>query len=63
LTEALETLLARNVAKPSREQLTVIRLFEELRKSGRDGGYDAVRRNARRWAKERGHATTAATSR
>jgi len=38
--------------------LTLIRLFEELRGRGYDGGYDAVRRYARRWGKIHG-ATTA----
>ena len=28
---------------PFREQLTLIRIFEELRGRGYDGGYDAVR--------------------
>ncbi|MFN6953106.1 MAG: IS21 family transposase, partial [Albidovulum sp.] len=53
-------LLAGNATKPAREQLTLIRLFEDLRGRGYDGGYDAVRRYARRWAKERGQATAAA---
>jgi transposase len=53
-TAELDALLAGNAAKPAREQLTLIRLFEELRDQGYDGGYDAVRRHARRWAKERG---------
>src|SRR6267142_1234493 len=56
----LEGLLAGNAAKSAREQLTLIRIFEELRGRGYDGGYDAVRRYARRWAKERGQATAAA---
>jgi transposase len=59
-TEVLDVLLAGNAAKPAREQLTLIRLFEDLRERGYDGGYDAVRRYARRWAKERGQATAAA---
>jgi transposase len=59
-TEELEALLSGNTAKPTREQLTLIRIFEELRGRGYDGGYDAVRRYARRWAKEHGQATTAA---
>ncbi|MBX9841910.1 MAG: IS21 family transposase [Xanthobacteraceae bacterium] len=52
----LDGLLVSNSAKPAREQLTLIRLFEELR----ERGYDAVRRYARQWAKERGQATAAA---
>ena len=38
----------------------MIRIFEELRGRGYDGGYDAVRRYARRWSKERGESTAAA---
>src|SRR6266436_6206456 len=56
----LEGLLAGNAAKSAREQLTLIRIFEELRGRGYDGGYDAVRRYARRWSKERGESTAAA---
>jgi hypothetical protein len=47
-------LLAGNAAKAAREQLTLIRIFEELPEHSYDGGYDAVRRYARRWSKERG---------
>jgi hypothetical protein len=36
--------LTANAAKSSSEQLTLIRIFEELRGRGYDGGYDAVRR-------------------
>src|SRR5215510_9533219 len=56
----LDGLLAANAAKSAREQLTLIRIFEELRSRGYDGGYDAVRRYARRWGKERGQSTAAA---
>ncbi len=56
----LEQLLVVNEAKASRERLTLIRLFEELRGRGYDGGYDAVRRYARRWSQERGRSTAAA---
>jgi hypothetical protein len=38
----LDGLLASNAAKAAREQLTLIRIFEELRGRGYDGGYDAV---------------------
>jgi transposase len=60
LTAELDDLLEGNATKPFREQLTLIRIFEELRGRGYDGGYDAVRRYARRWAKERGQSTAAA---
>ena len=59
-TAELDELLEGNTTKPFREQLTLIRVFEELRGRGYDGGYDAVRRYARRWAKERGQSTAAA---
>jgi transposase len=59
-TEELDGLLVGNAVKPAREQLTLIRIFEELRGRGYDGGYDAVRRYARRWAKQHGQATAAA---
>jgi len=49
----LEQLLAANEAKAARERLTLIRVFEELRGLGYAGGYDAVRRYARTWRRER----------
>src|SRR5712671_751267 len=58
--EGLEGLLAENAGKSVRERLTLIRLFEELRGLGYDGGYDAVRRYARSWEKARGAAGAAA---
>jgi hypothetical protein len=36
--------LSPNEAKPGREQLTLVRVFEVLRGLGYEGGYDAVRR-------------------
>ena len=51
--EALDELLALNEAKPARERLTLIRVFEELRGLGYEGGYDAVRRYARVWRRDR----------
>jgi transposase len=56
----LEDLLLANAAKPGREQLTLIRIFEELRERGYEGGYDTVRRYARRWSKKRGGSVAAA---
>src|ERR1700710_298857 len=58
--DKLDQLLLANEGKASRERLTLIRLFEELRGRGYGGGYDAVRRYARRWSKERGATTAAA---
>jgi DNA replication protein DnaC/transposase len=49
-TAELEELLAANAKKADREQLTLIRIFEELRGCGYEGGYDAVRRYARTWS-------------
>ncbi|AHI27425.1 Integrase, catalytic region (plasmid) [Komagataeibacter xylinus E25] len=42
-------LLEENVARPARERLSLIRLFELLREEGYEGSYDAVRRYGRRW--------------
>src|ERR687887_385926 len=53
-TTELDGLLSGNAAKPAREQLTLIRIFEDLRGRGYEGGYDALRRYAKRWAKEHG---------
>ncbi|MBN8750034.1 MAG: IS21 family transposase [Variovorax sp.] len=50
-TERLDGILLRNSTKAARERLTLIRVFEELRELGYDGGYDAVRRYARAWEK------------
>ena len=54
----LECLLTANVGKPVRERLTLIRIFEDLRGLGYEGSYDAVRRYARGWHRDR-QATTA----
>jgi transposase len=51
--EELDQLLLANAAKASREQLTLIRIFEALRGRGYEGGYDAVRRYARGWQRDR----------
>jgi len=56
-TQDLERLLMTNSTAASRERLTLIRIFEELRALGYAGGYDAVRRYARRWSREHQSAT------
>jgi transcriptional regulator with XRE-family HTH domain len=53
----IERFLATNEGRPSRERLTLIRIYEELRALGYDGSYDAIRRYAKGWAKNRGLAT------
>ena len=58
--DPLAGLLLANEGKPAREQLTLIRIFEELRALGYEGSYDAVRRYAKRWRAERGAATAEA---
>jgi len=56
----LDRLLAGDAGASARERLTLIRLFEELRLLGYDGGYDAVRRYARTWSREHASQTAAA---
>jgi transposase len=58
--ERLDELLTANEAKPRRERLTAVRLFETLSDLGFDGGYDAVRRYAKSWRKARGVAAAQA---
>jgi len=54
--DQLDSLLLENEGKSARERLTLIRVFEELRGLGYVGGYDAVRRHANSWRKQRGQA-------
>jgi transposase len=58
--DQLEGLLLANEQKAARERLTLVRVFEELRSLGYEGGYDAVRRYARVWRAARGAATAEA---
>ena len=58
--DELDRLLTANEAKLSRERLTLIPVFKTLRGLGYAGGYDAVPRCARGWARRQA-ATTAAT--
>ena len=59
-TSELERLLAENEARPRRERLDLIRVFEELRSRGYAGGYDAVRRYARARKRREGSGTSEA---
>lgn len=56
----LDRLLLGNEGKASREKLTLIRIYEEVHGLGYAGSYDAVRRYAHAWAKERGAMTAEA---
>jgi transposase len=56
----LDGLLEANEAKPSRERLTLVRVFETLRALGYAGGYDTVRRYARGWQQARASMPAAA---
>jgi transposase len=58
--EDLDRLLAANAARPRRERLTLVRIFEELRGLGYEGGYDAVRRYAAGWTRRESEAAAAA---
>lgn len=58
--ETLDRLLSANAAKPQRERLTLIRIFEELRGLGYDGSYSSGWRHAQSWAAERGSAVAEA---
>ena len=56
----LDRLLAENDRRAKRERLTLIRVYEELRGLGYEGGYDAVRRYAATWSKATRAASAAA---
>ncbi len=56
----IDRMLTKNASNAARERLTLIRLFEDLRALGYEGGYDAVRRYAKTWA--RGHASQTASA-
>jgi hypothetical protein len=45
----LDRMLATNDTMPARDRLTLIRVFEDLRELGYEGGYHAVRRYAQGW--------------
>jgi transposase len=54
-TTELERLLTANDARPRRDRLDLVRIFEDLRTRGYGGGYDAIRRYARARERRQGH--------
>ena len=58
--DQLDALLLANEGRAARERLTLMRIFEEVRGLGYAGGYDAVRRYAKGWRRERGAVTAQA---
>ena len=56
----LDRQLVANEAKPARDRLTLIRIFEALQSQGYEGGYDSVRRYARSW--QRGTVTSTSSA-
>ena len=58
--DELERLLAANAARESRERVTLLRIFEDLRALGYQGGYDAVRRYAAAWRRRESTGAAAA---
>ena len=59
-TDELDRLLTANAKAAAHERLTLIRICEALRPLGYEGGYDAVRRYARRWGEQHASATAEA---
>ena len=49
----LNSLLERNERQPRRDRLDKLQLFKVLQRAGYAGGYDAVRRYAKRWTATR----------
>jgi transposase len=58
--DELVRLLAANAARSSRERVTLLRIYEDLRGLGYEGGYDAVRRYAATWRRQGSTGTAAA---
>ncbi|MRI57764.1 IS21-like element ISMex39 family transposase [Methylobacterium sp. DB1607] len=56
----LDRMLTTNAGRSARERLTLIRIYEALRGLGYEGGYDAVRRYAKTWKRERASVTVQA---
>src|SRR3981081_3111036 len=55
----LDRMMTGNAGIGARERLTLLRLFEELRAVGYEGGSDAIRRYARTWTRQLASQTAA----
>ena len=51
--ERLEAVLEANEKRSRRDRFRLTRVFDDLRREGYEGGYDSVRRYARRWRETR----------
>ena len=51
--DRLETMLEANEKRPKRDRFRLTRIFDDLRREGFEGGYDSVRRHAKRWRQTR----------
>jgi transposase len=51
--ERLEAMLEANEKRSKRDRFRLTRVFDDLRREGYEGGYDAVRRHAQRWRRRR----------
>ena len=51
--ERLEAMLEANEKRSKRDRFRLTRVFDDLRREGYEGGYDSVRRYARRWRETR----------
>ena len=49
----LDTMLEANEKRAKRDRYRLTRIFDDLRREGYEGGYDAVRRYAQRWRRQR----------
>jgi len=51
--ERLEAMLDANEKRSKRDRFRLTRVFDDLRREGYKGGYDAMRRHAQRWRRQR----------